>query len=174
LKRIPLIHTFILQPLLITSADCVQFVGDLILSKSVHNVVVLWKPVVTNEDSASFNTIYPSLINDDSDSDDMIPSRVIFLRNFTAEHCDSWFIRFHSPSPYNEVLALGNQKGEIKVWRLMGSENGEENDEDMLSEALLCKLKAGDSTVRMITFAGRECLLAVCEDASVWAFEAKE
>jgi len=129
---------------------------------------------VTNEDSASFNTIYPSLINDDSDSDDMIPSRVIFLRNFTAEHCDSWFIRFHSPSPYNEVLALGNQKGEIKVWRLMGSENGEENDEDMLSEALLCKLKAGDSTVRMITFAGRECLLAVCEDASVWAFEAKE
>ena len=129
---------------------------------------------MTSEDSASFNTIYPNLINDDSNSDDMIPSRVIFLRHFHVDNCDSWFIRFHSPSPYNEVLALGNQKGEIKVWRLMGSENGEENDEDMLSEALLCKLKAGDSTVRMITFAGRECLLAVCEDASVWAFETRE
>ena len=157
-----------------TSAGRVQFVGDLILSKSVHNVVVLWKPVVTSEDTVSFNTIYPSLINDDSNSDDMTPASAIFLRNFTVENCDSWFIRFHSPSPYNEVLALGNHKGEVKVWRLMGSEDEEENDEDMLSEALLCKLKAGDSTVRMITFAGRECLIAVCEDASVWAFEAKE
>jgi polycomb protein EED len=157
-----------------SSADCVQFVGDLILSKSVHNVVVLWKPVVTNEDSASFNTIYPSLINDDSNSDDMTSSRVIFLRSFTVSHCDSWFIRFHSPSPYNEVLALGNHKGEVKVWTLMGSEDEEENDEDMLSEALLCNLKAGDSTVRMVTFAGRECLIAVCDDGLVWAFEAKE
>lgn len=156
--------------------DCVQFVGDVVLSKSVQNVVVLWKPIVTSEDSAIFDTIYPDFINErnKSNSDDRIPSKVIFLRSFTVENCNSWFIRFDSPSPYNEILALGNHSGEVMVWKLMGRDD-EDNDKERANnknEGLLCKLKTGGSTVRMVAFAGKDCLLAVCDDSSVWIFEA--
>jgi len=155
--------------------DCVQFVGDLILSKSVQNVVVLWKPVVTNEDFATFNTIYPNYINENRKNNDRIKSKVIFLRDFTVDNCDNWFIRFGSPSPYNEILALGNHEGEVKVWKLMGNEDDDE-DQDYFgdnNEGLLCKLKTGGSTTRMVAIAGK-CLVAVCDDSSVWVFEAIE
>eukprot|EP00986_Skeletonema_menzelii_P019016 scaffold27052_cov169-Skeletonema_menzelii.AAC.4 len=154
--------------------DCVQFVGDLILSKSVQNVVVLWQPVVTNEDFQTFNTIYPNYINEDRKNNDRIKSKVIFLRDFNVSNCDNWFIRFGSSSPYNEILAMGNQNGEVKFWKLMGSED--DNDEEYfdVNEGLLCKLKTGGSTVRMVAIAGTECIVAVCDDSSIWMFEALE
>ena len=144
-----------------------QFVGDLILSKSVQNVIVLWQPVVTNEDFEAFNTIYPNYVNENR----------IFLRDFTVNNCDNWFIRFGSSSPYNEILAMGNQNGEVRVWKLMGGEDDEEDQEYFIgsNEGLLCKeLKAGGSTVRMVAIAGTECLVAVCDDSSIWMFEAIE
>eukprot|EP00956_Cyclotella_meneghiniana_P037452 scaffold138984_cov26-Cyclotella_meneghiniana.AAC.1 len=91
--------------------DCVQFIGDLILSKSVHNKVVLWKALVDKAD------------NDEEESAEFssrIPSAILYLREFSLSNCDSWFVRFHSPPPYHRVLALGNQKGEVKVWHIGG------------------------------------------------------
>ena len=155
--------------------DCVQFVGDLILSKSVQNVIVLWQPVVTNEDFEAFNTIYPNYINENRKSNDRIKSKVIFLRDFTVNNCDNWFIRFGSSSPYNQILAVGNQNGEVRVWKLMGGDDDEEDQEyfNGSNEGLLCKeLKTGGSTVRMVAIAGTECLVAVCDDSSIWMFEA--
>ena len=163
------------NPFSFSRPDCVQFVGDLILSKSVQNVVVLWQPVVTNEDFETFNTIYPNYINENRKNNDRIKSKVIFLRDFTVNNCDNWFIRFGSSSPYNEILAMGNQNGEVKVWRLMGSEDDDKDEEYFGdNEGLLCKLKTGGSTVRMVAIAGTECLVAVCDDSSVWIFEALE
>ena len=145
--------------------------GDLILSKSVQNIVVLWKPIVTSEDFEAFNTMYPNYINEIRKNSNRIKSKIMFLREFTLASCENWFIRFGS-SPCNEILALGNLKGEVKVWKLMGSED---DDEDLgcfsdKNEGLLCKLKTGGSTVRMVAIAGLECLVAVCDDSSIWMF----
>lgn len=134
---------------------------------------------MTSEDSAAFDTIYPNFINKSSNNNgNRIPSKVIFLRYFTVDNCDNWFIRFGSPSPYNEILALGNHKGEVKVWSLMGSEDeGDDEEHEHFSdnnEGLLCKLKTGGSTVRMMAIAGKDCLVAVCDDSSVWVFNAPE
>lgn len=155
--------------------DCIQFVNDLILSKSVQNVVVLWKPIVTSEDFQAFNTMYPAHVNENRKNDDRIKSKIMFLREFTLDKCDNWFIRFGS-SPCNEILALGNLKGEVKVWKLMGSKD---DDEDIgcfgdNNEGFLCKLKTGGSTVRMVAIAGIECFVAVCDDSSIWMFKAIE
>jgi hypothetical protein len=128
---------------------------------------------VTSEDSATFNTLYPNFINESSKNDFRIPSKVIFLRDFTVDNCDNWFIRFGSSSPYNEILALGNQKGEVKVWTLMDDDKDQEHFSGN-NKGILCKLKTGGSTVRMVAIAGNECLVAVCDDSSVWVFEALE
>ncbi len=102
--------------------DCVQFVGDLILSKSVHNVVVLWKPLLIHEEDE--NDYDPK--QDDHQNvknSNRIPSSILFLREFTINHCNSWFVRFHSAPPYHRLLALGNQKGEVRVWEIGGNED---------------------------------------------------
>ena len=154
-------------------SDCVQFIGDLILSKSVQNVAVLWKPVVTVEDLETFHTIYPNLINEDVNNNGRVKSKVIFLRDFTIDNCETWFIRFGSPSPYNEILALGNCSGDIKVWELMGNEDCDQDHIlfDGSNEGLICTLRTGGSAVRMVAFSDKELIVAVCDDSSIWVFK---
>ncbi|KAL7510227.1 hypothetical protein ACHAXN_007144 [Cyclotella atomus] len=163
--------------------DCVQFVGDLILSKSVHNKVVLWKPILDKDDNTKLES--PSSIeNNDSESAESssrIPSGILFLREFTLSHCNSWFVRFHSPSPYHRILALGNQKGEVKVWQI-GGEKGCNPDAKFycnLTTSNVGGMHASNSndnggcTVRMVKFSpDASCLVAVCDDGTIWMWEA--
>jgi polycomb protein EED len=162
--------------------DCIQFIGDLILSKSVHNKVVLWKPLLDSNDNLNDFGSATNTINDteSAESSPRIPSAILFLREFSLSHCDSWFVRFHSPPPFHRLLALGNQKGEVKVWQI-GGEKGCHPD-----QKYFCSLPTsiggfrgssnsdgGASTVRMVRFnADASCLVAVCDDATVWMWEA--
>ncbi|KAL7549858.1 hypothetical protein ACHAWF_013115 [Thalassiosira exigua] len=152
--------------------DCVQFAGDLILSKSVNNKVVLWKPVFTKEEEDR-GTIY---------STHKVPSSILFLREFKLEHCNSWYIRFDSPSPHHRLLALGNQVGDVKVWTI-----GEDGDDDSgcdPNQKYFCNLSTSGSftgtmasndpcTVRMVVFNPHGShLLAVRDDSTVWMWDA--
>jgi len=152
--------------------DCVQFVGDLILSKSVDNKVVLWKPLL-NIDESNKSSEYTT---------HRVPSSILFLREFKLENCDSWYVRFDSPPPYHRVLALGNQIGEVKVWKF-----GEDGDGDggcHPGDKYYCNLTtsgwfggetASDapSTVRMVAFNPHGSnLVAVRDDATVWMWDA--
>lgn len=152
--------------------DCVQFVGDLILSKSVSNKIVLWKPLFSNEEDSE-STIY---------STQRVPSSILFLREFKLEHCGSWYVRFESPPPYHHVLALGNQKGEVKVWHLGGNE--EDNSGCHPNQKYFCNLTTSgwfgggatsneQSTVRMVAFNPHGSnLVAVRDDSTVWMWDA--
>ena len=158
--------------------DCVQFVGDLILSKSVHNKVVLWKPLLEKNAHHDENQTDNEA---ESESSPKIPSAIFFLREFTLSHCDSWFIRFHSPSPYHRILALGNQRGEVKVWHIGGEKgcNPEQKFYCNLTTSGVNGVRSSGnqdnsgSTVRMVKFSpDASCLVAVCDDATVWMWEA--
>ncbi|KAL3795330.1 hypothetical protein HJC23_009503 [Cyclotella cryptica] len=156
--------------------DCIQFVGDLILSKSVHNKVVLWKPLLEKDDNSLID------VNDDdvlenSESSQIIPSSILFLREFSLSHCDNWFVRFHSPPPFHRILALGNNKGEVKIWEI-GGEKGCHPDQKSYCNLTTSGIGGssingnGGSTVRMVKFSpSGSCLVAVCDDSTIWMWE---
>jgi len=151
--------------------DCVQFVGNLILSKSVDNKVVLWEPLV-NKGEDNKNTAHTKT--------QQTPSSILFLREYELENCDSWYIRFESQSPHHHLLALGNQIGEVKVWKIGGDE--EDRRKSQPCAKYFCNLTTsgwpggeadGPSTVRMVAFNPHGTnLVAVKDDATVWMWDA--
>mmetsp|Transcript_8608 Transcript_8608/g.18385 ORF Transcript_8608/g.18385 Transcript_8608/m.18385 type:complete len:571 (+) Transcript_8608:55-1767(+) len=173
--------------------DCVQFVGDLVLSKSVHNVVVLWKPLLLHEETEQ-NYHHKQADHQNTKNSNRIPSSILFLREFTINHCNSWFVRFHSAPPYHRLLALGNQKGEVRVWEIGGSEDDDSGfhpHRKYFSSLTTmgpgyfissggnggggCNGNSGNtggSTVRMVAFSPFDSsLVAVCDDSTVWKWD---
>ena len=134
--------------------DCVRFVGDLLLSKSISNTVVLWKPEFTR--TLRHGTSKPT--------HQRLPNEVIALREFTINKCNVWFIRFDT-NVDSQMLALGNTVGEIKVWEI----------DDNPKKKCLANLvqQFCTSTVRMVAFSpDSKCLIAACEDATLWKWDA--
>jgi polycomb protein EED len=138
--------------------DCVQFVGadSLILSKSVNDCIVLWKP----------NLVLPVIHGRQSHA---IPSNdVIVLWEFRIKHCQVWFMRFDTNANENLLLAVGNQKGQIKVWDIDRVGNAQEENGFPLLKHASC-----DSTIRMVSFSpDGKSLVATCDDATVWKWDA--
>ena len=126
-------------------ADCVQFLGDLILSKSTYNSIVLWMPDIPEQmaNESAKNTAYNP------------PSDVIVLKVFELDHCDIWFVRF-CIHPMGKLLAVGNIKGEVEIW-----------DIDSCEEKPCQTLKPMvTSTVRMLAFSPNGKMLISCNDAA--------
>lgn len=75
--------------------DCVMWVGDLLLSKSVHNRMFLWEPEQDRESLASPATEYT------------------LLEEYVLDVCNVWFIRF-AMDRNRRLVACGNDKVRIK------------------------------------------------------------
>lgn len=71
--------------------DCVMWVGDLLLSKSVHNRIFLWEPGADRESLASPANEYT------------------LLEEYVLDVCNVWFIRF-AMDRNRRLLACGNDK----------------------------------------------------------------
>ena len=71
--------------------DCVQWVGDILLSKSVHNRMFLWEPEHDRDSLASPATEYT------------------LLEEYVLEVCNVWYIRF-ALSRNKRLVACGNDK----------------------------------------------------------------
>lgn len=71
--------------------DCVMWVGELLLSKSVHNRMILWEPEQDRESLASPATEYT------------------LLEEYVLDVCNVWFIRF-SMDRHRRLVACGNDK----------------------------------------------------------------
>jgi polycomb protein EED len=123
--------------------DCVQFVGDMILSKSTYNIIVLWIPDIPTLTDCSLNSAAFAP-----------PSDVITLRTFELVHCDLWFVRFGVDGKAQR-LAVGNIKGEIDVWDIDSSKKGPiQTLKPMIH-----------STVRMVSFSPDGKTLVACHDS---------
>lgn len=85
--------------------DCVMWVGDLLASKSVHNLLYLWEPTCDRESLAQPATAFT------------------LLENYALEDCSIWFIRF-AVDRYCRMIACGNQEvrltgsNRLVFWRL--------------------------------------------------------
>ena len=85
--------------------DCVAWVGDLILSKSIYDDIRLWKPLIP-----------PSRIVNNRDTN---TSSMIEVQNFIYPGNDLYFLRFAtSISDSTSILAVGNSLGQVFVWDL--------------------------------------------------------
>lgn len=71
--------------------DCVMWVGDLLLSKSVHNRIYLWQPGADRESLASPATDFT------------------ILEEFILDACNVWFIRF-ALDRSRRIVACGNER----------------------------------------------------------------
>lgn len=81
--------------------DCVMWVGDLLLSKSVHNRIFLWEPGSDRESLASPANEYT------------------LLEEYVLDVCHVWFIRF-AMDRSRRLVACGNDKVSLALfWRIM-------------------------------------------------------
>jgi WD40 repeat protein len=95
--------------------DCVQFVGDLILSRgALDETIVLWEPILPDPLPESDEPLYP------------IPSHFEHLRTFGGMvDADFWFIRFSTDASHgHQTLACGNNLGDVFLWNV-DAENGD-------------------------------------------------
>ncbi|CAD7700744.1 unnamed protein product [Ostreobium quekettii] len=124
--------------------DCVRWYGDLILSKSVDNRIVLWKPEELPENGWETSC------------------KFVILMEFHLQAADIWFIRFSLDFKY-KVLACGNRAGKIYTW-----------DMEAAPEQLQLKLVHKDckSVVRQtaVSFDG-SVIVASCEDGTIWRWD---
>ena len=141
--------------------DCVRWVGDLLISKSTDNKLVLWRPCVGRE------------------KHDVIVLREYCMRG--AEVC--WFVRFGLTRTLHQVVC-GNSTGRVFVWdidydgalpadrdtkplnEMVPVTQMKENSHAMLSHAQC------NSTVRFATFSpDGNSIIVCCEDGSLWRWD---
>ena len=77
--------------------DCVRWFGDLLLSRSVEQVVRLWAPEIHNDGEVgqSFRKV----------------------KEFPAKHCSVYYVRF-AVDVGAGALVCGNTKGQVYVWNV--------------------------------------------------------
>lgn len=124
--------------------DCVQFLGDLILSKSTYNSIVLWTPILP-DDNPPTCAVGASAYE--------APSDIIALRTFDLFECHLWFVRF-ATDDIGRLLAVGTIDGEVDIW-----------DIDTCQKERSQRLKAVTrSTVRTLSFSPDGKMLVTCSD----------
>lgn len=129
--------------------DCVMWVGDLLISKSVHNRMFLWEPEPDRESLASPACNYT------------------LLEEYVLDVCNVWFIRF-AMDRSRRYVACGNDKGMVSVFDLR----------NVKSSKALCTVHPNNKSQYNSQFV-RQCafsedgsiLLAVDDNASVVQYE---
>jgi len=137
--------------------DCVQYVGDLILSKSITNTILLWKPDLSQARVPDSTVRPPRSAN------------IIPLREFSLSNCECWFIRFHTDDNCR-LLSIGNNVGEIKVWDIDGRCEGLQTKKSLTN---ITHKDCQGKTIRMVAFSpDGDSLVACCDDSSVLMWNA--
>eukprot|EP00877_Chromochloris_zofingiensis_P000784 jgi/Chrzof1/10706/Cz05g09150.t1 len=125
--------------------DCVRWLGDLVLSKSVDNRILLWRPQ------------YPA------DQLLQTSSKFDLLQEFQLMHANMWWVRF-SLSLSGDVLACGNGQGKMYVWN--------PNEMNAAAKAVL-GTKACTRVVRQTAVSlDGDIIVSSCEDGTVWRWDA--
>lgn len=141
--------------------DCVRWFGNLLLTKSVHSKIVLWRP--------------------DESGPTKRAGDVCILQEYCFEQCNLWFIRF-SLDPGLTRLCVGNRMGTLYLWSVPGvraesSADDSSDDPDVVPLRFLpsyTKLKAAQNKfpIRQTALStdGRT-VLGCSEDGTIWRFD---
>jgi WD40 repeat protein len=126
--------------------DCVRWCGDMLLSKSVDNRIIMWKPAVAT----------PRL----TDVDRAIGDPVVFLGNLVFDGADIWYVRFNM-DPMATRVAIGNMHGTIYVW-------GFDKITTLRTRAELQLKTRQNSTIRSVVFSrDSQHMLAVHDNGAI-------
>ena len=140
-------------------ADCVRWFGDLVLSKSVEQKVLLWAFDRARREKGEVGV------------------RFRVVREFAAKHADIWFLRF-AVDVGAGCVALGNRVGDVFMWNanaaagLRGGRGGAP-----APPTLVAALSDRHCTkaVRQTAFArGGRVVLAACDGGTVWRWDLVE
>ena len=136
--------------------DCVRWVGDLLLTKSVDSKILMWRPVFEPRpapqppawiaDSEGLSTAMPPHPYGQGDME--------LLQSYVFSDCSIWYMRFGLDFGCN-TLAVGTVDGRVYVWDVRASPP---------STAIKLSLPRCKRPVRMVapSFDGR--MLIVCAD----------
>eukprot|EP00118_Oscarella_pearsei_P027867 m.311376 g.311376 ORF g.311376 m.311376 type:complete len:373 (+) comp67314_c0_seq1:23-1141(+) len=132
--------------------DCVRCLGQLLLTKSCENAIVLWKPpgVGVAADSGS----------------KLESSTATILHTFHVNNCEIWFVRF-ALNYHQTVLACGNQGGRVFLWDLAAGDLVQGKPVQLVHPKC-------DALIRHIGFS--KCgnvIVTVSEDGTVWRWDRK-
>ena len=129
------------------TVDCVRFTGDIVITKSI-NQIVMWLPIYPENSSGKITET---------------PSEVLVLRTFEVEHVNLWFYRFTLDPLMEDTLAVGNQRGDILLWNL-GQENDEPNRK--LGTSKHCGM------IRNVSFSpDGKTLICCCDDGKLYKWD---
>mmetsp|Transcript_27517 Transcript_27517/g.65182 ORF Transcript_27517/g.65182 Transcript_27517/m.65182 type:complete len:392 (-) Transcript_27517:292-1467(-) len=125
--------------------DCVRWLGDLILSKSVDNRILLWRVDLSQRQSK------PNSLNN-----------VQYLQEYNFSGADIWFIRF-SLDYWYQFMAVGNRTGKVFVYDIFESTSCLQK---LTAPGLKCPVRQ-----TAVSFDGKT-ILCSCEDSSIYRWDA--
>lgn len=134
--------------------DCVRWLGDVILSKSVHNKVFLWEPDLSSKESIR-------------------KGYVKCHQEYIMEKAKVWFIRM-SLDPRCNVMACGNTSGQVYLWDVHSLTS---QPQAVLSRETPISKHHGKSTSKNVTVRqtavsyDMSTVLACCEDGTIWRWD---
>ncbi len=138
------------------SVDCVQFVGDLVLSKSTTNTIALWKPDLSSSPKATNNQgkttttiLAPRKCNE----------KFLHLYDYHCSDCEVWYVRFGTNKSCN-LLVIGNRVGDLRLFHIdSGTYHNLPNTYN-------------SSTIRQASFSpDGKSIFVVCDDSTLWRFD---
>jgi len=135
--------------------DCVAWLGDLVLSKSIFDEIILWKPVI-HDDSSSIGTSSAS-------KSSIIPIKIF---HYARNDC-FYFVRFAlSLDSFSSLLAIGNNCGQVYIWDLDDFDNDGHAQIIKTSSASSkkkLKLNQPDAIIRGVSFSPDGEILVGCD-----------
>ncbi|NJR42325.1 MAG: hypothetical protein HC767_06370 [Akkermansiaceae bacterium] len=133
--------------------DDVAWVGELLLSKSTCNELILWRPKGNVHDAVKYNM------------EVSVVEGVTILRRFKYPAADLWFLHFGLHLSEG-VVAVGNKNGVCYIWNLELEQGALEGHKWSGYKSMDCS--GGDGvTVRCVAVISRTALLAGLDDGRV-------
>jgi len=129
--------------------DCVEFIGDLILSKA-NDIMVLWDPDYT--------------YNEGPDVTHRLPDRVTVLQEYKIKGVEPDFMYYRFGTTRSaRTWAVGSQEGDVYVW----------DDNTMgISDLKLRITQNRQTVIRMVVFSPDDrILVCCCDDGGLWKWD---
>ncbi|CAL5223285.1 g5773 [Coccomyxa viridis] len=129
--------------------DCVRWMGDLIVSKSVKDRIFVWQPDV---------------------KDDIVGTKglVHLLHEMDMEDAHVWFVRF-AMDKRCRTLACGNRQGTVFVWDPQDMDR--KPAARLRREAPPASSRAHTTTRQTAVSADGSTIISCCDDSTIWRWD---